>query len=60
MQELRLTSYLIAKLKLIWRTAISSSKKAVSERSFFLLHETHPPEPSALVCGLLLGAFQAA
>jgi hypothetical protein len=59
-QELRLTNYLIAKLKLIWRTAVSSSKKAVSERCFFVLHETHPPGSTGIGCGLLVGAFQTA
>src|SRR6185437_13205240 len=59
-QQLRLTSYLIAKLKLIWRSAVSSSKKAVSERCFFVLPETHESAVSGPICGLVAGAFQTA
>jgi|SRR6267142_7128838 len=60
LQELRLARYLISKLKVIWRAAILSVKKAVYERRFFILHETHPPEQTAALSGLFVGAFQTA
>ena|SRR5579864_1967732 len=57
--ELRLISALIAKLRAFSRTTFSF-KKAVCERRFFVMHETHPPALAVICCGLLAGAFQAA
>lgn len=58
-QAYRLTRILLTKLAVFFRTPVLSFKKAVSERRFFVLHETHPPAGSALTTGLLVGAFQA-
>jgi hypothetical protein len=58
-QALRLISALIAKLRAFSR-AIDRFKKAVYERRFFVMHETHPPALAVICCGLFAGAFQAA
>jgi hypothetical protein len=58
--RLRLTRYLIAKIRLLQCQSTTASKKAVCERSFFVLHETHPPALTVIYCGLFAGAFQAA
>jgi hypothetical protein len=59
-QSLRATSTLIAKYRVLLRLNVSSSKKAVYERSFFIQHETHPPRWTANLRGLFVGAFRTA
>jgi len=58
-QALRLASAVIAKLSLCLRRTFSFDKKAVSERPFFVMHETHPPAQAVPDDGLFVGAFQA-
>jgi hypothetical protein len=55
----RLTAIMLVKLAALFATPVLSFKKAVAERKFFVLHETHPPAASLSVVGLLAGAFQA-
>ena len=57
---LRLASAAVSRLVMVLRRFPPAYKKAVSERPFFVVHETHPPEQTVDSDGLLVGAFQAA
>lgn len=52
-QVYRLAAFLLARLAAFFQTPVVSVKKAVSERRFFVLNETHPPDTAALSGGLL-------
>jgi hypothetical protein len=58
-QAYKLAAFLLAKLAAFFHTPVTSVKKAVSERAYFVVHETHPPAATALSSGLLAGAFRA-
>jgi hypothetical protein len=57
---LKLARSVLSRLASLSRCPVVASHKAVSERKFFVLHETHPPEVAVDSHGLLLGAFQTA
>lgn len=56
---LNVTRSVLSRLATFRRNAVTASQKAVSERKFFVLHETHPPAAIVFDSGLLAGAFQA-
>jgi hypothetical protein len=41
-----------------FKVPVLAAKKAVAERDYFVVHETHPPAAAVLSGGLLSGAFQ--
>jgi hypothetical protein len=58
LQAYKLTAVLLARLAFFLKTPILAAKKAVAERDYFVVHETHPPAAPVLSGGLLAGAFQ--
>lgn len=59
-ETLKLARDIISKLALAYHRPKAFHKKAVAERRFFILHETHPPAVTTHLVGLFKGAFQTA
>ncbi len=57
-QAYKLTTVLLARLAVFLKIPVVAAKKAVAERDYFVVHETHPPAAAVLSGGLLSGAFQ--
>ena len=57
-QAYKLTSVVLARMASFFKTPVLAAKKAVAERDYFVVHETHPPGAAILSGGLLAGAFQ--
>jgi hypothetical protein len=58
-QAYKLTSIVLARMASFFKAPVLAAKKAVAERDYFVVHETHPPAAALLSSGLLVGAFQA-
>jgi hypothetical protein len=54
----KLASVVLARMASFFKVPVLVAKKAVAERDYFVVHETHPPAAAVLSGGLLAGAFQ--
>jgi hypothetical protein len=57
-QAYKLISVVLARMASFFNVPVLAAKKAVAERDYFVVHETHPPAAAVLSGGLLAGAFQ--